>query len=39
MIVPEERERWKKTEDTEGYVQGSETACRLLHDQVNQSMD
>ena len=34
-----ERKRRKRTEVTEGYVQGDKTACRLLHDQVDQSMD
>ena len=39
MIVPEERERQKRTEVTEGHVQGDKTACCLLHGQVDQSMD
>ena len=39
MIVSEERETFKRTEVTEGYVQGDKTACHLLHGQVDQSMD
>ena len=33
MIVSEERERRKRTEVAEGYVQGDKTACCLLHGQ------
>ena len=39
MIVLEEREMRKRTEVPEGYVQGDKTACRLLHGQVDQSID
>ena len=38
-IAPEERERRKRTEVAEGYVQGDKTAFRLLHGQVGQLMD
>ena len=38
-IVPEERERQKRTEVAEGCLQREKTACRLLHGQVDQLMD